>query len=147
MPFKSEKQRAWMWANDPEMARKWQSHTPKGKKLPKYVKKKKKRKKTKADYAGSIVRLASLRRQGLLNGDNPMTLQDISGFSNYTPEAITELRHNFADQLIESRPIKYNDVILWVDGLERLHRANGPAVERADGSEEFWVDGVKKNNL
>ena len=23
MPFKSEKQRRWMWANDPEMARKW----------------------------------------------------------------------------------------------------------------------------
>jgi len=23
MPFKSEKQRKWMWVNDPEMARKW----------------------------------------------------------------------------------------------------------------------------
>ena len=23
MPFKSEKQRKWMWANDPEMAKKW----------------------------------------------------------------------------------------------------------------------------
>ena len=23
MPFKSEKQRRWMWANDPEMAQKW----------------------------------------------------------------------------------------------------------------------------
>tara|TARA_B100000214_G_scaffold369577_1_gene342866 strand:- start:176 stop:442 length:267 start_codon:yes stop_codon:yes gene_type:complete len=23
MPFKSEKQRRWMWANEPEMARKW----------------------------------------------------------------------------------------------------------------------------
>ena len=25
MPFKSEKQRKWMWANDPEMARKWEN--------------------------------------------------------------------------------------------------------------------------
>ena len=24
MPFKSEKQRRWMWANDPEMARRWE---------------------------------------------------------------------------------------------------------------------------
>ena len=23
MPFKSEKQRKWMWANEPEMAKKW----------------------------------------------------------------------------------------------------------------------------
>lgn len=24
MPFKSEKQRKWMWANDPEMAARWE---------------------------------------------------------------------------------------------------------------------------
>jgi hypothetical protein len=24
VPFKSEKQRRWMWANDPEMAKKWE---------------------------------------------------------------------------------------------------------------------------
>ena len=24
MPFKSEKQRKWMWANDPEMAKEWE---------------------------------------------------------------------------------------------------------------------------
>ena len=24
MPFKSEKQRKWMWTNDPEMAAKWE---------------------------------------------------------------------------------------------------------------------------
>ena len=42
MPFKSEAQRRWMWANDPEMAKRWQAETPKGKRLPKHVKKKKK---------------------------------------------------------------------------------------------------------
>lgn len=41
MPFKSEAQRKWMHANEPEMATKWEKHTPKGKKLPKRVKKSK----------------------------------------------------------------------------------------------------------
>jgi hypothetical protein len=40
MPFKSQSQRKWMYANDPKMAEKWEEHTPKGKKLPKKVKKK-----------------------------------------------------------------------------------------------------------
>ena len=39
MPFTSESQRKWMWANKPEMAKKWEAHTPKGKKLPEHVKK------------------------------------------------------------------------------------------------------------
>lgn len=37
MPFKSEKQRRWMWANKPELARKWA-------KKDKHKKKKKKKK-------------------------------------------------------------------------------------------------------
>lgn len=37
MPFKSQSQRKWMYANDPSMAKKWEEHTPKGKKLPKKV--------------------------------------------------------------------------------------------------------------
>jgi hypothetical protein len=41
MPFKSQKQRAWMYANKPEMAKEWEAATPKGKKLPRRVKKKK----------------------------------------------------------------------------------------------------------
>lgn len=41
MPFKSQAQRGWMWANEPEMARRWQAHTPKGKKLPEHVTSKK----------------------------------------------------------------------------------------------------------
>ena len=42
MPFVSEKQRRWMYANEPEMAAEWQKETPKGKKLPMRVKKKSK---------------------------------------------------------------------------------------------------------
>lgn len=37
MPFKSEAQRRWMYANHPDMAKKWEDHTPKGKKLPEHV--------------------------------------------------------------------------------------------------------------
>jgi len=36
MPFQSESQRKWMYANHPEMAKRWEAETPKGKKLPKY---------------------------------------------------------------------------------------------------------------
>jgi hypothetical protein len=39
MPFKSNAQRRWMYANHPEMAKEWSEHTPKEKKLPEYVKK------------------------------------------------------------------------------------------------------------
>lgn len=41
MPFKSEKQRKWMHANHPEMAKKWEKETPKGKSLPKKAKRRK----------------------------------------------------------------------------------------------------------
>ncbi len=34
MPFKSQQQRKWMYSNKPEMAKRWEKETPKGKKLP-----------------------------------------------------------------------------------------------------------------
>lgn len=37
MPFKSQQQRRWMHANDPEMASRWEDETPKGRRLPKRV--------------------------------------------------------------------------------------------------------------
>lgn len=40
MPFKSEAQRRFMYANHPEIAAEFEDKTPKGKKLPKHVKKK-----------------------------------------------------------------------------------------------------------
>lgn len=39
MPFKSKQQRKFMYAKHPEMAKKWEEKTPKGKSLPKKVKK------------------------------------------------------------------------------------------------------------
>jgi hypothetical protein len=36
-PFKSEKQRAWMYANKPDMAKRWEADTPEGKHLPQRV--------------------------------------------------------------------------------------------------------------
>lgn len=36
MPFKSEKQRRWMHANEPEMAERWEKETP-NRKLPEKV--------------------------------------------------------------------------------------------------------------
>jgi hypothetical protein len=40
MPFKSQAQRKFMYSQHPEMAKEWEDKTPKGKKLPKKVKKK-----------------------------------------------------------------------------------------------------------
>lgn len=43
MPFKSERQRRWMHANKPDMAKKYEDESPKGKKLPETAKPKKRR--------------------------------------------------------------------------------------------------------
>ena len=39
MPMKSQAQRAYLWANNPKVAKEFESKTPKGKKLPAKVKK------------------------------------------------------------------------------------------------------------
>tara|TARA_R110002020_G_scaffold276042_2_gene491232 strand:- start:359 stop:1624 length:1266 start_codon:yes stop_codon:yes gene_type:complete len=44
MPFNSKAQQRWMYANEPEMAKKWSKHTPDHKSLPEKVKKKRKKK-------------------------------------------------------------------------------------------------------
>lgn len=41
MPFKSQSQRGYLYANHPDIAARFASETPKGKKLPKRVKKNK----------------------------------------------------------------------------------------------------------
>ncbi len=38
MPFESQAQRRWMYANHPAMAKRWEAVTPKGEKLPEHVK-------------------------------------------------------------------------------------------------------------
>ena len=43
MPFKSEAQRRYLYANEPEVAKEFQAHTPKGATLPRKVVGKKKR--------------------------------------------------------------------------------------------------------
>lgn len=40
MPFKSKAQMGWMFANHPEMAKRWAEHTPNIKRLPEKVHKK-----------------------------------------------------------------------------------------------------------
>ena len=72
--MKSQKQRAWMWANNPEMAKEFESHTPKGKKLPKYAPKKK------ANYDALIVRLANIEEalaKGLREEHPDWTMEQI----------------------------------------------------------------------
>lgn len=35
----------------------------------------------------------------------------------------------------------------WRNNKDQLHRTDGPAIQDADGYEEFWIDGVKKENV
>ena len=44
-PFKSKSQRREMFANQPEIAKRWAKETPKNAKLPEHIKKKKAKKK------------------------------------------------------------------------------------------------------
>lgn len=60
MPFKSEQQRKFMYSQKPEMAKEWEKETPKGKKLPKYAPKKKKKKKSHADYRILLYKIANI---------------------------------------------------------------------------------------
>jgi hypothetical protein len=41
IPFKSKSQRRFMYSQHPEIAKEFEAHTPKGKRLPEHVKKKK----------------------------------------------------------------------------------------------------------
>ena len=43
MPFKSQAQRAYLYANNPRVAKEFEAATPKGAKLPEHVKPKKKK--------------------------------------------------------------------------------------------------------
>jgi len=87
MPFKSDAQRRWMYANEPEMAKRWEEHTPKGKDLPERVGKKKKKKKghkKKADDNGRALALMLLQR--LQSGES---LTDIlKSLQSSTPEVM-----------------------------------------------------------
>lgn len=71
-------------------------------------------------------------------------IESITGFKNYTPEAIYVLRGLFANEEIDSRPLKYNGVVIWLDAEQRIHRYTYPAIEREDGHAEYWEKGIKK---
>lgn len=88
MPFRSKSQRKWMYATHPQMAKKWEAHTPKGKDLPEHVKQAEPPppkgvsskewdkilqglpKKTKTAYYSAGMKLA-LWQLGLLQGETP----------------------------------------------------------------------------
>ena len=44
MPFKSRAQEKWMWANKPDMAKRWDEHTPDSASLPEHVRRSAKKK-------------------------------------------------------------------------------------------------------
>lgn len=67
-------------------------------------------------------------------------------FEEYTPEIISGIVTSFIDGHRESRPIKYINVMIWLDDKERIHREDGPAIQRPNGETENWNHGVKNIN-
>jgi len=72
-----------------------------------------------------------------------MGLEQVTDFSNYTTELMYVLRGLFAYGELDSRPVRYNNVIMWLDSEQRLHRYLYPAIEREDGTNEHWEHGIK----
>ena len=64
MPFKSEAQRRFMYAQHPEIAKRWQKHTGKGADLPEKVDKKKKKEKKAAYELGFKIGCKQAARGG-----------------------------------------------------------------------------------
>lgn len=79
MPLKSDQQRKFLWATNPKLAQKFEDETPKGKKLPKYAKKKK------ADYGLDNVPGSQIM---------PGTLQSVLGNMN-TPQSAGPINDPF----------------------------------------------------
>jgi hypothetical protein len=69
---------------------------------------------------------------------------EVTGFKNYTDQLIYDLRGLFGLEIIDSRPVKYENVAIWLDAKQRIHRQGYPAIERSDGSIEFWEHGTRK---
>jgi len=65
MPFKSKAQQRWMYANKPDMAKKWSDHTSDHKSLPEKAKKKKKEKKTAVSELGKQAAVLILHKVSL----------------------------------------------------------------------------------
>lgn len=96
MPFKSEAQRRWMHANEPEMADEWEKETPKGK-LPERVKRKKTvKKESDQDYMAAMME-EPLAGAGMAQGamampaSNPMVMgMEFGGEEEYEEEVCEE---------------------------------------------------------
>ncbi|MFA4972111.1 MAG: hypothetical protein WC683_05825 [bacterium] len=64
MPIRSEAQRRYLWANHPEIAKRWEEHTNPNARLPEHVPKKTKQHRAKMDHVRvSMRRSRRLRRR------------------------------------------------------------------------------------
>lgn len=94
-PFVSEAQRRWMHTNDPEMAERWEDHTPKGKKLPEKVSSKRKKAKQKVRNQ----RLTTNKRRKPRIVRRSTSPQKGSKLLSYDPTRTTTLRRAFCAQV------------------------------------------------
>lgn len=94
MPFKSEKQRRWMWANEPEMAKRWSKEENNVKKSPK------------------MTEVFKLRESGLPSGTKNVTLNQVKTDMKRNMDQAVKNIGNIAqkgDVQIKQTPPKPND--------------------------------------
>lgn len=89
MPFRSERQRRWMWANHPEMAKEWQAHTPEGK-LPEKVKQ------SFAMYQAALTELQKIAATVLQKALTPQQLAQWQAYQGAPSRLPTQVEPAFA---------------------------------------------------
>ena len=121
MPMRSQKQRAWLHINEPEIAKEWEKHTPKGKKLPKKVKKE-----------------CILRQDVVINGAiiPAGTMVVVEGFEPPPDTRFTQERPNISDQLAVGK-----DVYFYHPGLKQMHRGEIERLNRGTAVIRFLDNG------
>jgi hypothetical protein len=92
MPFKSQAQRRWMYANHPEMAKEWSEHTPKGAKLPEHVKHKKADMSTEQAYIKGFMKRAA--EHGLSDEQASVLLKESAEMPEALKKALMKILKN-----------------------------------------------------
>lgn len=140
MPFKSKQQRKWMYANDPEMAARWEKHTPDDTKLPEKVQNKKKKQTKKAlDVSKAhrmlfFIRLASDMdyNRKFLEVKQPINILFFTKLTKLVaPEAEGEEKSNIQNNLFISLiDSKIHDVINHLASLVLDGKIDGEQVNK-----------------
>jgi len=139
-----------MWATHPEMAREWEKETPKGKKLPKYAprKKKKGKKKSAADYRAFIIKTA-MGTKDYYAHLGPKDLQLIATLPNkdnvstaYAAVKVIDILRNYYGEVASEIRQKKDPQGLIQRLLEVVKQSVGNEFEKIKGVAQHIADAI-----